>query len=222
MLFKGLIRKTPLHFSLVCLLELVRFFKVSFIIGSQAAFFSATSMFAPMIGALGGRRYALNIYLIQLIKGFLISGNLFLYIGYHIPHLFASAYWLESSKFHRLIVPVICMVLFLLHPIGFQAGLYSSLWFIPVVISFFGHEHIFFRALGSTFVAHSVGSVIWLYTLAMPAEAWLALIPIALMERLVFACGMTIIYYTYSFGKSYLNKISYAPLGNFRRNYING
>ena len=62
MLFKGLIRKTPLHFSLVCLLELVRFFKVSFIIGSQVAFFSATSIFTPMNSALGGRRYALTIY----------------------------------------------------------------------------------------------------------------------------------------------------------------
>ncbi len=46
------------------------------------------------------------------------------------------------------------------------------------------------HALASTFIAHAVGSVIWLYTVPMVASAWLALIPIVACERLLYTAGI--------------------------------
>ena len=49
--------------------------------------------------------------------------------------------------------------------------------------------------LGSTFTAHAVGSVIWLYAGLVPnPETWLALIPVVVLERILFASGMFVGY----------------------------
>ena len=47
-------------------------------------------------------------------------------------------------------------------------------------------------ALASTFIAHAVGSVIWLYTVPMTAAAWIALIPLVACERMLYASGIVI------------------------------
>jgi hypothetical protein len=59
-----------------------------------------------------------------------------------------------------------------------------------MILYFVPQKNIFFTSLGSTFTAHAVGSVIWLYTIPMTAGMWLALIPIVALERLCFATGM--------------------------------
>jgi hypothetical protein len=58
---------------------------------------------------------------------------------------------------------------------------------------------LFLQALGSTFIAHAVGSVIWLYTVPMTAAMWMGLMPIVLFERIAFALGMVIAHYVISF-----------------------
>src|SRR2546430_1999084 len=54
---------------------------------------------------------------------------------------------------------------------------------------------VFLQALGSAFIAHAVGSVIWLYTVGMTPAAWLGLIPVVFVERMLCAAGMTVAYY---------------------------
>jgi len=49
---------------------------------------------------------------------------------------------------------------------------------------------MFLNVLGSTFVAHAVGSTIWLYTIGMNASVWNALIPIVALERLSMALAI--------------------------------
>ena len=73
--------------------------------------------------------------------------------------------------------------------------LYTLYWFIPIAISLMASKHPFLRALRGTFIAHAVGSVIWIYTVPMAAEQWLALIPVVALERSTFALGATLLYY---------------------------
>ena len=46
------------------------------------------------------------------------------------------------------------------------------------------------RALSASFVAHGIGSVIWLYTKNIAAPVWIGLIPVVVCERLLMAGGM--------------------------------
>ena len=63
------------------------------------------------------------------------------------------------------------------------------------MIALFKSRSFYAQALGATFTAHAVGSVIWLYTMPMAQEAWLALIPQVAIERLTFAAGIVVAYH---------------------------
>jgi len=91
-------------------------------------------------------------------------------------------------------VPVMCMMLFVSHPTGLRAFAYALFWVIPVAIYFIRSRHIFLDALASAFIAHAVGSVIWVYTVDMSAYAYYALIPVVFFERLTIACGIFVLY----------------------------
>jgi hypothetical protein len=109
-----------------------------------------------------------------------------------VPTLCASVYLATTHWAIRCALPLACMALFWLHPVGYAAGIYALYWLIPVAVFFVQSPNLFLNALGSTFVAHAVGSVIWLYTVPMESGAWLALIPIVAVERLLCATGMVI------------------------------
>jgi hypothetical protein len=175
------------------LVKMASLFKVSFIWGSYAALFSASSIVMPLTGAFGGLVGTLAVCGVGLSGKLLLSGFIsFKYLAYHIPGFFAALYWATPSVFVRLIMPLSCMLLFVLHPVGGAAWLYSMYWFIPVVLYFVPRQNLFLTALGSTFVAHAVGSTIWLYADPVSPVFWLALIPVVALERLVFASGMVI------------------------------
>ncbi len=234
--------------SLITILaKLGGIFKVSFIIGSFAAFFSISSMLLPLTGAFGGILGSTTLFgagiLVRLAFGSVLS---FKILAYHIPGYLASAYWARPSKWLSVVLPIACMVLFMAHPVGYAAAPYAMYWFIPVVIGLFGilektdgkklpfvlrtllglskdaahsavyrrispSKNIFLHSLTSTFIAHAVGSVIWLYATPMTPEFWYALIPVVAVERLVIASGMTLAYY--AFAKFF--SIRFAQLQNF-------
>lgn len=174
------------------LLLLTTLAKVSYVVGSWASFFSLRNCITPLAGAFGGFAGSIAILgfysLVRLTFGFSV---LKLLIN-HIPSLFASWYWVCNHWALRVVVPAICMVLFMIHPIGSTACVYSFYWLIPIGLHYFkkDQDSIFLQSLGSTFVAHAVGSVVWLYAVAMPAYQWYALIPVVAIERLFFATGM--------------------------------
>ncbi len=181
------------------LLYTTRFMKVSYIIGSKAAFFSAIHMVAPMIGILGGIRALMVASVLKTTTVFFIGGlNPFIASVYHIPHFFAAFYWKTEKKNLRIMLPVVCMVIFLLRPEGLKAWFYPMLWLIPIAAAFFAEKNIFAKALGSTFTAHAVGSVLWFYLVPMQTTDWLMAMPIALVERCAFAAGMVAIYCGYN------------------------
>ena len=192
--------------------------KVSFIFGSCAALFSASSMLQPLSGAFGGilgsTTFLVIGMMIRVLTGSVLS---FKILAYHIPGFFASAYWAGQSKWLSIAVPVVCMALFLAHPVGLAAAPYALYWLIPVVIALLPmlekynipfinpfvlslrrispNKSIFLTSLSSTFIAHAVGSVIWIYAAPATPAFWYALIPMVAVERFVMACGMTLAYH---------------------------
>lgn len=188
--------------------------KVSFIFGSCAALFSASSMLLPLSGAFGGilgsTTFLMVGMMIRVLTGSVLS---FKILAYHIPGFFASAYWARQSKWLSIAVPIACMVLFIAHPVGLAAAPYALYWLIPVAIAMLPmlekynipfvvsserspeYRTIFLISLSATFIAHAVGSVIWLYAAPATPAFWYALIPMVAVERFVMACGMTLAYY---------------------------
>ena len=137
--------------------------------------------------------------------------NMFLYrlpITLGIPTFFATLSWTSAHRSTKsqqlldaalhLLVPIVCMALFIAHPTGNGAIAYTFYWIIPMLA--WAARHVtntsmsFIFALQSTFVAHAVGSVIWLYTVPMTSEQWLALIPLVAIERLTIAGSSSLLY----------------------------
>lgn len=177
------------------LIKLGTIAKVSFIVGSQVAFFSLGAICIPLSGAFAGIAGALSVFGMRMGINFFLTAQIPLeFLAYHIPGLFASLYWATSNKIVKVLPAVLCMVLFLAHPVGAQAALYSLFWLIPVYLTLWAPKNLFNTALASTFTAHAVGSVIWMYTVSMTPDQWLMLIPVVIAERLLFAVGMVVMY----------------------------
>ncbi len=189
-----------LFFNIV--LVLVSLVKVNFILGSFHTFFSASQIVGPLVGFYGGLSCITVLYVLKDVAKVIFFGTgLFSPLTLHIPTFFSAAYWASSSVIFRLVVPLMCIVLFLIHPVGNQAAFYTLYWLLPLVIYFVSPRSIFLHALASTFIAHAVGSVIWLYWLPLKSELFLALMPVVLVERLLFASGMTLTYYVIEYAK---------------------
>lgn len=179
---------------------LFRFVKISAIFGSCFAYFSVADLLMPLTGAvslgfagfIAATRCAIRVLLLSQPLSVLV---------YHIPGLCASAYWAVENKIIALLLPAACMTAFLVHPVGVQAAPYVLYWLIPMVLYFMPKRTVFTDALSSTFIAHCVGSVIWLYANPLTPAFWLGLIPVVAVERFVFALGMTGLYYVGSFIK---------------------
>jgi hypothetical protein len=178
------------------LLKLSSLSKISFIVGSHMAWFSIAAIIGPLSGAFGGVTGSYFVFIGRLLLHCIVSKTLSLsFLAFCIPGFFASLCWATRSKIVHVLLPVLCILLFILHPVGGKVAIYSMYWFIPLFIYTMGYRTPFLRALESTFIAHAVGSVIWLYTVPMAADMWMRLIPIVALERFVYACGMSFVYY---------------------------
>jgi hypothetical protein len=168
--------------------------KVSLIIGSKLAFFSFASIAAPLIGVFGGLGVLLGVGLIKIGFSFLFGYGILFSLLNFLPHMAAANYFNSDSVF-KLVLPLAAMAIFIVHPEG--SFIYALLWLIPVVC-YFSKNNIFAKSLGATFSAHAVGSVVWLFTVPMMSAMWPGIIFVALLERLLFALGISIAYYAIS------------------------
>jgi len=105
-----------------------------------------------------------------------------------LPAMLAAVYFGLKQKKTAIIFPI-CIALFLLNPIGRQAWMYSAIWLIPFVATFF-KKRLILNSLGATFTAHAVGSVIFLYTFGLTPAIWISLIPVVFIERGIFTIGI--------------------------------
>lgn len=129
------------------------------------------------------------------------------------PILFGVFYF-SQKRSANVVIPVIAIVAFNLHPIGRSAWQYSLMWLIPIAAHFF-RKNLYIRSLGSTFTAHAVGGALWVWAFGLTREMWLALLPQSLMERAVMAGGITASYLIISkviaLLKAYNGKTQLAP-----------
>lgn len=183
-------------------LKAISFYKISFILGSQTAFFNGSSVAIPLVGFFAGSIGSGILFLVRMTNwGLFTSGSLHL-LSFVIPGFCASLYWTTQKSSIRFWLPLLCMAAFVAHPVGRDAFVYTFYWFIPLVLYVakrqnraLASSNVWTDALGSTFVAHAVGSVIWLYTTTTTASLWLSLLPVVAVERLLCAAGMVSICY---------------------------
>jgi len=197
---KLITKKRILFISLFVLLVLIaNQLNFSKVIGSNQQYFTFFQFFGPIAGAFLGPVFgAISVLGAQLIE-FIASGKAFDFVNLLrlAPMIFAAYYFgkfgVKSLKGALIpIVPLICMALFMLHPIGGQAWYYSLYWLIPLIAFLFFKKRLFARSLGATFTAHAIGSTVWLYSIPMTVQQWQALIPIVAYERILFAAGISV------------------------------
>ncbi len=181
-------------------------FKVSFMLGSYTAFFSLSNAIMPVSGAYTGMLGATLATSIGMLLRMMMGGSLFAlsYTAQWLPGLFAAYYFASRSFALRAGVPLLCMLFFALKS---SVWVYSLFWLIPIAVYLSKTNNLFVTALGSTFTAHAVGSVIWLYTMPTTNALWYSLMPIVPIERVLFALGMVATYrvagYCFSAMRSY-------------------
>ena len=192
--------------SLASVLVLLRLIKISPLWGGCFSYFSLTDVLMPLSG-LVGFGVACSLFAFRIVFRLLAFHTGLTTIVYHIPGLCASFYWSNRSlqRAMGIIIPIICILLFILNPVGRSAALYTLLWIVPILLSIVGVHTIFYKSLVSTFIAHSVGSVIWLYTKNITAVEWIGLIPVVIVERFTFASIMTLVYYGVRYGQKVYN-----------------
>ena len=189
--------------------------KAGFIVGSHAVSFSASSMLHPVVGAFCDVKTLAFLYSLLAITKYVLTWQFSAhYLAYHIPGFCAALCWAKPAWRLAIILPVLSFILFVLHPVGGQAWCYTLYWIIPCILSISQLEQPFVKALTATFVAHAVGSVIWIYTVPMTAEQWLGLIPVVAIERFCFALGATGLYYS---ARAFADSSETAPVSSSQR-----
>ncbi len=173
-------------------MKLTSLCKLSFIMGSRHAFFSASNILFPVSGLFLGVSGSCLWFAMSLIIRLLYGGSFYLHLVYGVPGFCASLYMASPHKLIRLVLPLVCIILFIAHPIGFYAAPYALYWLIPLIL--YKKRSLFANALGATFTAHAVGSVFWLYLNPLPVAYWWGLIPIVALERVCFASGAVVLY----------------------------
>lgn len=179
----------------IVLAKMSSFLKISFVFGSFFTWFSASSIAIPLIGSFGGSTCGIAFFtaslLIRLVFGYGISLKI---LAFYIPGLCASLYLAQRSALLALGVPLICMIAFIAHPASNGAYIYCAYWLIPMVLGNIRYRSLFTRALTATFIAHAVGSTIWIYTSPTTPAFWITLIPIVAVERFIYATGITLMH----------------------------
>jgi hypothetical protein len=171
------------------------------IIGSENQTFTFFQFIGPISGGfLGAGAGILSVMLAQIISFIWLGKQLELInILRFLPMVFAAFYFAkyQKGKIEGALVGLICMALFIIHPIGSQVWYYSLYWLIPLLAVII-KDNLLLRSFGSTFTAHAVGSTIWLYFVPSTPEMWVLLIPIVAYERTIFALGISLTYYAFN------------------------
>lgn len=165
------------------------------VIGSKVKF-TLFDFFAPMASGFIGTIPGLVAVLLMQLANFVLHGAQVVDAGTIIrffPPLAAVWYFSSKSKFN-IIIPLLAIAAFNLHPIGRSAWLYSMFWLIPIICYFWREKFLLARALGATFTAHALGGALWIYAFGLSQEIWLGLIPVTAVERGLFTLGIMAAY----------------------------
>lgn len=169
--------------------------KLCFIFGSKLAFFSFNQCLTPVSGFFLGTKHNAIIFVLRTALASWTIGLTFAALTYHLPTLGGTIYLTTRYPLLRLGVPLLCILLFIAHPVGAPSALYTLYWLPPCIMALSMPQSIFLRSLASTLTTHAVGSVFWLYTHQTDVLFWHSLLTVVWIERLLFASFMTAAYY---------------------------
>lgn len=164
--------------------------------GSNVSF-TLFDFFGPIAGAFLGPLFGIISVLAVEVGNMLVKHSTWTTgsIIRLFPTLFAVYYFATVAKKIKfnwiLVVPPICMLVFLAHPYGRQVPYYTLFWVIPLIAYRF-RNNLFFKSLGATFSAHAVGGAAWIWAFNLKPAVWNSLIPVVIAERLLFATGIAI------------------------------
>lgn len=173
------------------------------LIGAENQFFTVFQFFGPIAGAfLGPIVGVIAIFLAEITDFFVVGKEAtWLNIWRLAPMLFAAYYFGSKKKNLNIIVPLVAIGLFILHPVGREAWFYSLFWTIPIIARLLPAKYsmsVPLRSLGATFTAHAVGGALWIWTVPMTKAMYVTLLPITAYERLLFAAGIGISYIAFN------------------------
>jgi len=177
------------------------------LVGSSVNF-TLFDAFAPIAGAFLGT--AAGVLAVIVMQGFhfVTNGMNFDDAGALIrllPIVFAALYFSRKMPLN-VVVPAFAIIAFVANPVGREVWYFSLFWTIPIICYFLQERWLLARALGATFMAHSVGGALWVWFVPLPAAVWASLIPVVIMERLLFAAGIAGTYLAVNNAFAYLNK----------------
>lgn len=171
----------------------------SALVGAENQFFTLFQFFGPIAGAfLGPIVGVIAVFLAEATDFFVVGKELtWINIVRLVPMLFATYYFATNKKSLNIIIPLLSILIFILHPIGRTVWFFTLFWTIPILLKIIPQKYsntVPAKSLGATFTAHSVGGALWIWTIPMTAQMWINLIPIVAYERLLFALGIGISY----------------------------
>lgn len=108
--------------------------------------------------------------------------------------MIAGVWFFAKKEGKLLVIPALAIIAFNLHPIGRSVWFYSLFWTIPFIVWPLRERFLIARSLGATFTAHAVGGAVWIWAFNLPANIWVSLIPVVIMERAIFAIGISASY----------------------------
>lgn len=167
------------------------------LIGADNQFFTLFQFFGPVAGAFLGPVVGVLSVLIAEVSSYLVLGKEFTIVNLLrlTPMLFAAWYFGTKKDKLSFLVPIAAIIMFIAHPVGRQVWFFTLFWTIPIIIKLLPKKYsdvVFLRSLGATFTAHAVGGAIWNYVVPMTPAKWVALMPIVIYERILFAGGIVI------------------------------
>lgn len=191
--------------------------KINFskLVGTDNQFFTLFQFFGPVAGSFLGPVVGVLSVLIAEVASKILTHSSFDWITTLrlTPMLFAAWYFGTKKDKLSFLVPVLAIVLFMsssvlypalssvapnifrVKPVGTQVWFFALFWTIPMIIKLLPKKYsdkVFLKSLGATLTAHAVGGAIWNYVVPMTPAKWIALIPVVIYERLLFASGIAI------------------------------
>ena len=177
---------------------------VNVLVGAKVKF-TLFDLFSPISGAFLGSFFGIFAVVVMqlfnlIVHGFTnIDNSSILKLAAtlrFLPMAFGVWYFALSKKKTGnsrliLLIPLLSIIIFNLHPVGRTVWFYSLFWFIPILTWSFRQRFLVARSLGSTFTAHAVGGAVWIWAFNLPAGVWISLIPVVILERSIFALGIS-------------------------------
>lgn len=173
------------------------FFRIAPIWGSYLSFFTGSQIMVPLAGALASRRALSATWLLKAaFYGITHQAAPWFALAYHLPTTSAALYIASPITSINRALTVLAFsgaALVFAGAVGATpALLYATLWIIPAALAAYGAHSFLSRSIVATFLAHAIGSAIWAWAFPLAPAAWVALIPVALVERLVYTSGISL------------------------------